>query len=60
MTNLGKGWVRGVVRCGRYTYHEVVIHTTNPAHLVPSALSPTNVPPLRIAARYAARRGIRP
>lgn len=33
-----------------------VIRTTNPDHLVPSAPSPTNVPPLRIAARYAAGR----
>jgi hypothetical protein len=42
-----------MVRCGRYTYHEVVIHTTNPAHLVPRTPSPTTAPPLRIAARYA-------
>jgi hypothetical protein len=28
--------------------------TTNPDHLVPGAPSPTNVPPLRIAAHYAA------
>jgi hypothetical protein len=34
-----------------------VIRTTNPDHLVPSKPSPTNVPPLRVAARYAA--GIR-
>ncbi|MGB8505524.1 hypothetical protein [Mycobacterium sp.] len=37
--------------------HECYVHrTTNPDHLVPSAGSPTNVPPLRIAARYAAGR----
>jgi hypothetical protein len=33
-----------------------VPRTTNPAHLVPSVLSPTTVPPLQIAARYAAGR----
>jgi hypothetical protein len=33
-----------------------VVRTTNPDHLVPSAPSPTNVPPLRIADRYAAGR----
>jgi hypothetical protein len=32
------------------------LHSTNPDHLVPSAPSPTNLPPLRIAARYAAGR----
>src|SRR5271155_4474430 len=31
-----------------------VIRTTNPEHLLPSGPSPTNLPPLRIAARYAA------
>ena len=37
--------------------HECYAHrTTNPDHLVPSAGSPTSVPPLRIAARYAAGR----
>jgi hypothetical protein len=33
-----------------------VVRSTNPNHLVPSAPSPTNVSPLRIAARYAAGR----
>jgi hypothetical protein len=33
-----------------------VHRTTNPDHLVSRAPSPTNVPPLRIAARYAAGR----
>lgn len=32
------------------------LHSTNPDHLVPSAPSPRNVPPLRIAARYATGR----
>jgi hypothetical protein len=31
-----------------------VIRTTNLDHLVPNKPSPTNVPPLRVAARYAA------
>ena len=29
------------------------LHSTNPDHLIPSKPSPTNRPPLRIAARYA-------
>ncbi len=33
-----------------------VLRSTNPDHLVPSAPSPTNVSPLRIAARHAAGR----
>ena len=33
-----------------------VIHLTNPDHLIPSVPSPKNVPPLRIADRYAAGR----
>jgi hypothetical protein len=33
-----------------------VLGATNPGHLVPSVPSPTNVPPLRIADRYAAGR----
>ncbi|MDQ1716118.1 MAG: hypothetical protein QOJ61_2192 [Mycobacterium sp.] len=43
-------------RCGRYEYRKVPMHSTNPDHLAPSAPSPTNVPPLRIADRYAAGR----
>jgi hypothetical protein len=31
-----------------------VTHVTNPDHVEPRAPAPTNVPPLRIAARYAA------
>jgi hypothetical protein len=33
-----------------------VVGATNPGHLVPSVPSPTNVPPLQIADRYAAGR----
>ena len=43
-------------RCGRYEYRKVRVHSTNPDHLVPSAPSPTNVPPLQVADRYAAGR----
>jgi hypothetical protein len=56
MAHLGNGWVSCSMRSGRYTYRTVVVHTTNPDHLVPSAPSRTNVPPLRIADRYAAGR----
>jgi hypothetical protein len=41
---------------GRYKYQKVLVHSTNRDHLVPSALSPTNVPPLRVADRYAGAR----
>jgi hypothetical protein len=48
-----KGWAWGWRRCGRYQYERCLAHTTNPDHLVPSAPSLTNVPPLQIAQRYA-------
>jgi len=40
-------------RCGRYDYRKCLTHSTNPDHLVPSVASPTNVPLLQIADRYA-------
>ena len=43
-------------RCGRYKYQKVLVHSTNRDHLVPSTPSPTNVPPLRVADRYAGGR----
>jgi hypothetical protein len=43
-------------RCGRYRYQKVLVHSTNPDHLVPRVASPTNIPPLQIADRYAAGR----
>ena len=43
-------------RRGRYEYRKVRVHSTNPDHLVPSAPSSTNVPPLRIVAPYLAGR----
>jgi hypothetical protein len=39
-------------RCGRYKYQKVLVHTTNPDHLVPSTPSLTDVPPLLVAPRY--------
>jgi hypothetical protein len=43
-------------RCGRYKYQKVLVHSTSPDHLVPRVASPTNVPPVQIADRYAAGR----
>ena len=48
----GKGWVKGMMRSGRYSYREVEVHTTNPDHLEPTTPSPTNVPALEVAPRY--------
>jgi hypothetical protein len=43
-------------RCGRYRYQKVLVHSTNPKHLVPSAGTPSNCSPLRIVGRYAGGR----
>lgn len=51
-----KGWTWTWQRSGRYNYRKCLVHLTNPDHLVPSAPSLTNVPPLRISRRYAAGR----
>jgi hypothetical protein len=51
-----KGWSWEWQRYGCYAYRKCLTHLTNPDHLVPRRPSPTNVPPLRIAARYAAGR----
>jgi hypothetical protein len=40
-------------RCGRYEYRKVLMHSTNPDHLVLSAASPTNVPPLQRSSPWA-------
>src|SRR4051794_6322207 len=41
-------------RCGRYEYRKVLMHSTNPDHLVPSSPSPTALdPPHRAGARSA-------
>lgn len=42
-------------RCGRYKYQTVLVHSTNPDHLVPSAAHGSGGF-LRVAARYAAGR----
>jgi hypothetical protein len=34
MAHLGKGWVSGYMRSGRYAYQKVLVHTTNPDHLI--------------------------
>lgn len=41
-------------RCGRDKYRKCLMHLTNPDHLVPRQPSPTDMPSLRIASRYAA------
>ena len=48
----GKGWTWTSQRCGRYEYRKVLVHTTNPDHLVPSTPSLTDIPPLEVAPRY--------
>jgi hypothetical protein len=49
-----KGWAWTWQRCGRYDYRKCLTRSTNPDHLVPSVPTATDVPPLRITARYAA------
>jgi hypothetical protein len=51
-----KGWAWAWQRCGRHDYRKCLTRSTNPDHPVPSAASPTNVRPLRIADRYVAGR----
>ena len=52
MAHLGNGWVSCWMRSGRYTYRKVVVHTTNPDHLIPSAGTPSDRSPLQVALRY--------
>jgi hypothetical protein len=40
----GKGLTWTWQRCGRYKYQKVLVHTTNPHHLVFSTPSLTDVP----------------
>jgi hypothetical protein len=47
-----KGWTWTSQRCGRYKYQKVLVHSTNPDHLVPSTPSLTGIPPLQVAPRY--------
>ena len=51
----GKGWTWTSQRCGRYKYRPVLMCSTNPDHLVPSAARGSGGF-LRVAARYAAGR----
>ena len=46
----GEHW--GYQRCGRYAYQRVLMHSTNPDHLVPSTPSLTDIPPLQVVRRY--------
>ena len=46
-----KGWTWTSQRCGRYKYQNLLVHTTNPDHLVPSTPSLTDVPPLQVVRR---------
>jgi hypothetical protein len=48
----GKGWTWTSQRCGRYEYQKVLVHTTNPDHLMPSTPSLTDIPPLQVARQY--------
>ena len=43
---------RVVHRCGRYKYQKLLVHTTNPGHLVLSTPSLTDIPPLQVVRRY--------
>jgi predicted methyltransferase len=52
MAHLGNGWVSCSMRSGRSTYQKVVVPTTNPDHLIPSAGTPSDKPSLRVALRY--------
>jgi hypothetical protein len=52
VAHLGKGWVSCWMQSGRYTYRKVVVHTTNPDHLIPSAGTHSDRPPLQVALRY--------
>jgi hypothetical protein len=51
-----RGWSWTWQRSGRYEYRKCLTHSTNPDHLIPRVPSLTNVPPLRIADRYAVGR----
>jgi hypothetical protein len=49
---VSKGWTWTRQRCGRCDYQKVLVHTTNPDHLVPSTPSLTDIPPLQVAPQY--------
>jgi hypothetical protein len=52
MSHRRKGWTWTSQRFGRYKYQKLLVHTTNPDHLVPSTPSLTDIPPLEVAPRY--------
>jgi hypothetical protein len=54
--DLSKGWDSGFMRSGRYAYRKVLVHSTNPDHLIPSPGTLSEYPPLLIAADYEAGR----
>jgi hypothetical protein len=47
VAHLGNGWVSCWMRSGRDTYRKVVVPTTDPDHLIPSAGTPSDRPPFR-------------
>ena len=55
-----KAWTWMSQRCGRYKYQKVLIHTTNPDHVIPSGLSLTGIPPLQVTPRYRRDEGFQP
>jgi hypothetical protein len=46
----GEHW--GYQRCGRYAYWRVLMHSTNPDHLVPQHTVADGYPDTEIAPRY--------
>ncbi|CQD22262.1 hypothetical protein BN000_05549 [Mycobacterium europaeum] len=54
-----EGWAWTWQRCGRYDYRKRLTNFTNPDHLIPRGPAPTNIPSLRVGARYATERPIR-
>jgi hypothetical protein len=48
----GKGWAWTSQRCGRYAYRKILVHTTNPDHLMPTTPSPIDIPALAVGPRY--------
>ena len=47
MAHLGNGWVSCWMRSGRFTYRKVVVHTTNPDHLILPPVHPRTGRPFR-------------
>jgi hypothetical protein len=43
-----QGWTWTSQRCGRYEYQKVLVHMTNPDHLLPRTPSLTGIPPLQV------------